>query len=125
MTVHFSADSQARVVELTVSGKISHADFAAILPKMEAELARGPLSLVEVIDSFEGFDLSTIWDGMRFDLAHWSEFRRVAIVTDMTWFSPFMRMADALTHLQIREFKREQLDEARIWARNWTSLGDD
>jgi hypothetical protein len=79
---------------------------------------------VEVIDSFDGFDLATLWDGMKFDLAHWSEFRRVAVVTDLTWFSPFAKMANALTHLQVREFKRNQLDEAQAWARNWTSLGD-
>ncbi|WP_424972300.1 STAS/SEC14 domain-containing protein [Dinoroseobacter sp. S76] len=122
MTVHYSADSRARVVELTISGKITHADFEAVLPQIEAELDRGPLSLVEVIDSFEGFDLDTLWDGLKFDITHWSEFRRVAIVTDMTWFSPFARMADALTHLEVKEFKRNQLDEARDWARNWASL---
>lgn len=124
MTVHYTADSKARVVELTVSGRVTHADFEAILPKIEAELDRGPLSLVEVIDSFEGFDLDTLWQGMKFDVAHWSEFRRVAVVTDLTWFSPFTRMADALTRLQIKEFKRDQLDAARVWARNWTSLDD-
>lgn len=122
MTVEFSADSRARVVELTVSGKVTHADFEAILPKIEAELARGPLSLVEVIDSFTGFDLDTLWDGLKFDIAHWSDFRRVAVVTDLAWVSPFTRMMDALTHLQVRDFKRNQLDEARDWARNWASL---
>jgi hypothetical protein len=124
MTVHYSADSAARVVTLTVSGKITHADFEAVLPKIEAELARGPLSLVEVIDSFSGFDLETLWDGMKFDMAHWSEFRRVAVVTDLTWFSPFTRMLDTLTHLQVKEFRRDQLEEAQAWARNWTSLDD-
>ncbi|ABV91794.1 hypothetical protein Dshi_0045 [Dinoroseobacter shibae DFL 12 = DSM 16493] len=124
MAVTYTADSQARVVELTVSGKITHAEFEEVVPKLEAELARGPLSLVEVIDSFEGFDARTLWDGLKFDLAHWSEFRRVAVVSDLTWFSPFTRLADRLTHLQIREFKRDQLEEARAWARNWTSLDD-
>jgi hypothetical protein len=122
MPVTYTADSRDRVAELTVSGRITHADFQQVMPKLEAELARGPLSLVEVIDSFDGFDARTLWDGMKFDLAHWSEFRRVALVTDMTWFSPFTRMADTLTHLQIKEFKRDQLAEARAWARNWTSL---
>lgn len=124
MTVTYTADSRARVVELTVAGKITHDDFEELMPKLEAELARGPLSLVEVIDDFDGFDARTIWDGIKFDLAHWSEFRRVAVVSDMTWFSPFARLADTLTHLQIKEFKRDQLDEARAWARNWTSLDD-
>lgn len=124
MTVTYAADSRARVVELTVAGKITHDDFEALMPKLEAELARGPLSLVEVIDNFDGFDARTIWDGIKFDLAHWSEFRRVAVVSDMTWFSPFARLADTLTHLQIKEFKRDQLEEARAWARNWTSLED-
>jgi len=124
MTVTYSADSQARVVELTVSGKITHADFEELVPRLEAELARGPLSIVEVIDSFEGFDARTIWDGMKFDLAHWSEFRRVAVVSDMTWYSPFLRLTDTLTHLQVKEFKRDQLEEARAWARDWTSLSD-
>lgn len=124
MTVHYTADSEARVIELTVAGRVTHADFDELVPKIEAELARGPISLVEVIDSFEGFDTDTIWQGMKFDIAHWSEFRRVAVVTEITWFSPFTRMADALTHLQIKEFKRDQLDDARAWARDWISQTD-
>lgn len=122
MPVTYKADSQARVVELTVRGRITHADFEELVPKLEAELERGPLSLVEVIESFEGFDARTIWDGMRFDLAHWSEFRRVAVVTDLTWFSPFTKLTDALTHLQVKEFPLKDIEAARDWARDWASL---
>lgn len=104
------------VVELRVIGRVTEHDMDEIIPKLEAFIARhGSIRVLEVIERFDGFDPSTILDGMKFDLKHLSDVSHAAVVSDIPWVS-FVTSASAMVMpITMRVFAMDDLDSARAW----------
>ncbi|MBT8424784.1 MAG: STAS/SEC14 domain-containing protein [Silicimonas sp.] len=104
------------IVELRVLGRVTEHDMDGIIPKLEAFIDRhGAIRILEVIERFDGFDPSTILDGMKFDLKHLSDVTHAAVVSDIPWVS-FMTSAFAtVMPLTMRVFTMDQMDAARSW----------
>lgn len=104
------------VAEIRVLGRVTEHDMDEILPKMEAFIDRhGKVRLIEVIERFEGFDVTTILDGMKFDFRHMGDVTHAAIVSDIPWIS-FMTSAFArVVPLTVKVFSMDELDAARDW----------
>ena len=104
------------VVEILVDGRVTEHDMDQILPKMEVFIEKhGKVRMVEIIERFEGFDPSTILDGIKFDVKHMTDLTHVAVVTDTPWIGFMTRAAAAVVPLTIRVFDLDALDEARAW----------
>ena len=64
---------------------------------------------------WEGFELSTIWEGIKFDVAHIRDIDRVAVVTDVGWIGGLTRALCRVSPLEIRVFDMAELEAARAW----------
>lgn len=117
MTVKYTEHATLPVFEIEVAGKITQADMDAVIPPLEAFLERhGKVRMVEIIPTFEGFEWSTIWDGIKFDVAHIRDIDRVAVVTDVGWIGGITRALCRVSPLEVRVFEMGELAEARAWA---------
>ena len=118
MACIYTEDSAEPVVEIRVVGRITQHDMDEILPKLEAAIGRhGTIRLVEVLESFEGFDPTTILDGIKFDLHHLTDVTHAAVVSDIPWIGMMTRAASMVLPVSIRMFSMDELDKARDWAR--------
>ncbi len=89
-----------------------------ILPKLEAFIGRhGTIRIVEVVETFDGFDPTTFLDGLKFDLNHMTDVTHAAVVSDVGWIGVMTRAASMVMPVTIRAFTMDQLDDAREWAR--------
>ena len=108
-----------KTVEFRVSGKLSKEDYDAVVTPLQAFIdTHGSVRIIEVVESFSGFDPAVLIPGIRFDLKNISHISRAAVVSDIGWFSPLVRAASALTPIEIRMFGMDQLDNARDWAQS-------
>ena len=106
------------VVEIRVVGHVTQHDMDEILPKLEAFIRRhGTIRIVEVIETFEGFDPTTFLDGLKFDLNHLTDVTHAAVVSDIGWIGVMTRAASMVMPVTIRVFTMDELEEAREWAR--------
>ena len=104
------------VAEIRVLGRVTDHDMDEIVPKMEAFIDKhGTIRLLEVIERFDGFDPTTVLDGMKFDLRHISDVTHVAVVSDVPWVSFMTSAAAMVMPITVRIFRMDQLDEARAW----------
>jgi len=75
-------------LELKISGKLTHDDYAIITPMLESALKGtqqpGIKALVDLLD-FEGAELRAAWDDFRLGLAHGNEFTKIAASVG-SWF---------------------------------------
>ena len=118
MACIYSKDSTAPVVEIRVVGRVTQNDMDSILPKLEAAIDKhGSIRLVEVLESFEGFDPTTILDGIKFDLNHLTDVTHANVVSDIPWVGMMTRAASMVLPVSVRVFSMDQLDEARNWVR--------
>ena len=116
MAIKYHEHATQPVFEIEVAGKITQADMDSVLPRLEAFLQRhGKVRMVEVIPTFEGFELSTIWEGIKFDVAHIRDIDRVAVVTDVGWIGGVTRALCRVSPLEIRVFDTAELEAARAW----------
>lgn len=116
MTVTYNEDPTTRVVELTVSGRITRDDYDSVIDRIQTFIdAHDTIKLIEIIESFEGFDPSVIWPGIKFDVKNVRHISHVAVVSDIGWIGPLSKAAGALVSTKLRTFDRDQLDAARAW----------
>lgn len=118
MACIYSEDDTDAVAEIRVVGRVTEHDMDSIIPKLEAFIStHGTIRIVEVIEKFEGFDPTTIFDGAKFDLKHMKHVTHAAIVSDIAWLGFMTRAAAMVMPITIRVFGMDQLEEAREWAR--------
>ena len=117
MACIYSEHETAPVAEIRVVGRVTQNDMDRILPQVEAFIGKhGSIRIVEVIEKFEGFDPTTVLDGLKFDYNHLSDVTHAAVVSDIAWIGLMTRASSMVMPVAIRSFSMDQLDEARAWA---------
>ena len=105
------------VVEIRVIGRVTQHDMDEVLPKLIGFIKRhGKVRLVEIIESLDGVEPSTILDGMKFDFQYMRDISHAAVVTDVGWIGVFTRAASLVMPVALRVFSLSEIDEARNWA---------
>jgi hypothetical protein len=117
MACIYTESDTAPVAEIRVVGRVTEHDMDQIIPKLEAFILRhGKIRVVEVIERFEGFDATTILDGMKFDIKHLKDVSHAAVVSDIPWVG-FMTSSFAMVApLVVRAFSLDDIEQAREWA---------
>ncbi len=111
-------DSASGVVELTVDGAITRADYEKVVAVLEAALTRhDKLRVIETIRAIGHIDAAVWWQDVRWAFGHMNKFGRCAVVTDQGWVGSITRAVAALMPAEIRVFPLAGLDEARAWVR--------
>lgn len=114
----YLTDPTYGVVEITVDGAISRADYDAVVAEMDGAIAHyGKLKVIEVIRDIGGIDSSIWWRDIKWGFAHIKHIARCAVVTDKGWIGPITRAVGALVAAEIRVFPLAELNEAREWVR--------
>jgi hypothetical protein len=111
-------DSVSGVVELTVDGTITRADYETVVAVLEAALARhDKLRVIETIRAIGPIDPALWWQDVRWAFGHMNKFGRCAAVTDKGWVGSITRAVGALMPAEIRVFPLAAINEARAWVR--------
>jgi len=106
------------IAELVVDGKVTRQDFEDIAGRMEKLIEEhGRVRLLEEIRSFGGFELSVLWDDMKFAFGHLKDFERVAVVTDKGWIKNWSKFGNIFIKADVRVFEPSQIEDARAWLR--------
>lgn len=116
MTISYTECDTSKVAEIVVSGHITWADYEKVITRMQAFIDRHDrVKLVEIVESFSGFDPSVIVPGIKFDWKNIQHISHVAVVTDIGWMGPLSKAAGALVSTKLRTFDLAHLEEARVW----------
>lgn len=119
MTVSYTENLDQKTVELMVSGKITQEDFDQISGQLDEFIQTcGTVKLLEVVTDFTGFEVSMLWDGMKYDIKNLKHISHCAVVTDIGWISPLSKAAGAFVSTKLRTFDAGQIDDARAWLQN-------
>jgi hypothetical protein len=118
MPITLTEQTDGNILEVRVSGKLTHDDYQRLVPKFDhiAEHYGKTRVLFEMVD-FHGWEAAALWDDVTFDLRHFSEIERLAMVGDKKWEKGMSVFCRPFTTAQIRYFDRTTIDEARAWLR--------
>ena len=93
----YTVDESTGVIDLIVDGAITQADYEALIPVLEAQIARhGKLRVVETVRKLGPIDWSLWWRDVQWVADHRDKVARAAVITDHGWIGPITRAAAAL-----------------------------
>ena len=110
-----------KVLEVQVSGKLSHEDYVHFTPKFEEQIkVHGKIRVLFDMVDFHGWKAEALWDDVKLDLKHSSDIERLAIVGDKEWEKGMSSFCRPFTSAEIRYFDQSQKVEAREWIESET-----
>jgi hypothetical protein len=114
--------ADGNVLEMQISGKLTHEDYHRFVPEFERLVKeKGKIRvLVEMVD-FHGWEFAALWDDIKFDTKHFSHIERLAMVGDKAWEKGMSVFCRPFTTAKIRYFDHTAIAEARAWIANRNS----
>jgi hypothetical protein len=116
MAIQLTEKNAGKVLEVQVSGKLAHEDYAHFVPVFERLVKEhGKIRVLFEMVDFHGWTAGALWDDVKFDLRHFSDIERLAMVGDKKWEKGMSVFCRPFTTATIRYFERSAIDEARVW----------
>ncbi len=117
MPITLNQSSDGRVLEVQASGKLTHDDYQAFTARFDRLLKQhGRVNVLFEMVDFHGWDAGGFWDDVKFDLKHFADVDRFAMVGDQIWEKNITDLARPFTAAQVRYFDRTDIEAARWWA---------
>lgn len=114
--IEYRNDPNNNIVEICVEGKVTEADFDAVIFQLKGDIAKhGHLRILEEIRSFEGIDPIALWKDAQFGLAHIDDFTHAAVVADAQWMRTFAEAVGNVMSAEVKAFEGSQIEAARTW----------
>lgn len=116
MGVELHAEPGTNVLDVTVTGKLDRDDYTNFVPEVERAIKeRGKLRMLCTLADFHGWTAGALWEDLKFDVKHFSDFERVAFIGDKKWEQGMAAFCKPFTSATIRYFDTSEADEARQW----------
>jgi hypothetical protein len=114
-------DMPDKVLGFRISGRLTGDDLREFEPVMNDMLKGGEIRIVEVVASdYEGFGPGGLVEDLRLGLGsllrHYSEYKRIAVVTDKEWVTHTLHALAWMVPGEVRLFRLGELDRAKKWA---------
>lgn len=114
--VQFEAGSTPQSWHLTLTGKLRKEDYDDFVPAIEELIGRhGKLNLLVELVDFHGWSAGALWEDTKFDLKHFDDINRLAIVGDKKWEKAMAMFCKPFTTAKVRYFDISDIDEAKRW----------
>ena len=116
MPIEFQ-EVKGNIVNVRVTGRLSDDDYKIFVPRMESLIQQwGRLRMLfEMVDDFQGWDLSSAWQEFKFQAKHMKDVKRVAVVGNKKWEQWATAISRMFTGTDVRYFDESAVSEARDW----------
>jgi len=104
------------VLHVRASGKLHKSDYEELSPAVEGLIeASGRIRILLEMDDFHGWDAGAMWEDLKFDLKHFRDIERLAMLGDQAWEKGMAAFCAPFTRAEIRYFDRADAEQARAW----------
>ena len=105
-----------KIVIVSASGRLLKEDYEHFVPEVERLIKEmGKLRLLFEMRDFHGWDAGALWEDIKFDLKHFADVERLAMVGEKKWEEWMAKFCRPFTTAEIRYFDQSQAEEARSW----------
>lgn len=103
-------------MEVVAYGKLSKQDYDLFTSQIESALAsKDTLNLLLHIRELDGWSPRALWEDLQFDIKHYDDFSRIALVGEKGPQEWMARASKPLTTAEVKFFEVTEADEARKW----------
>jgi hypothetical protein len=105
------------VIGLHCADHLTREDYETVLiPALNAAFRQHQkLDVYLQVDSFSGIPPDAMWDTVKVKVGHFTQWGRVALVTDLDWISHTVKLFAFLMPWDVRLFPLAEAEKARAW----------
>jgi hypothetical protein len=116
MAVELHEEDGGKVLVVNLSGKLTKEDYAHFVPEVERLIKdHGKVRMLVRMHDFHGWTMGALWEDIKFDLHHFADIERLAIVGEKRWEAGMAAFCKPFTRAAIRYFDPSKADEALPW----------
>ncbi len=116
MPIQLKEENGGKILIVHVSGKIAKADYASFVPAFERlVLLHGKLRVLFDMTGIRGWDAAAFWADIKFDLKHFADMKRLAMVGEKKWQHHVATFCKPFTLATVRYFDHADSAEALKW----------
>jgi hypothetical protein len=116
MPIKFEDENEGNVLTIHVSGKLTRADYVYFTPEFERLVKlNGKLRLLFDMTGFHGWEAGALWEDIKFDVKHFADIERLAMVGDKKWEHGMATFCKPFTKATIRYFDHADIAQAKKW----------
>ena len=106
------------LLSFKLGGKLTKADYASVVPTLEAKVQRfGKVNVYVEVGDLDSITLPALWVEIKQDAKHFNDFNRAAVVSDdSTLLKAAASVMDTVTPTEVKHFPSDQKAEALRWA---------
>lgn len=110
-------DMPAHILAIHASGTITEDDYKNVLiPETEKQLGQDEkISMLFVLDGLAHFNFAAMWEDTKYGVKHWTQFRKIALVTDEKWVSDMTRLFIPFFPGEVKLYPMDELEDAKEW----------
>ena len=108
--------SVGKLLHVKATGKLTKDSYETFVPLVDEQIREhGKLRILFEMQDFHGWTAGAMWEDIKFDLKHWKDIERLAIVGESKWEQGMAVFCKPFTSAKIQYFDHTQLDEAKRW----------
>ena len=116
MPIQLSEESNGKILVIHVTEKLVKADYSDFVAAFERRLREhGKLRVLFDMTGFHGWDAGAAWEDLKFDVKHFADIERLAMVGDKKWQHGAAEFFRPFTKATTRYFDHTEGVEARKW----------
>lgn len=104
------------LVAFRISGSVDIHDYNVMLPLLQERINQhGKIRVYAEVQDVEDYSLRALWQDIKFDIRHATDFSKVAVVGDSQWIDWLTVMAKPFTSAEVKYFSFAQKQLAWDW----------
>lgn len=116
MSLTLTEKQDGRILAIEVTGKLTGEDYNEFVPRVERLIQKhGKISVLMEMKDFHGWDARALWEDLKFDVRHFADIERLAMVGEKKWEAGMSDFCRPFTTASIRYFDRADIDQAWQW----------
>ena len=116
MAIELSEQNGGKILEVHASGKLTKDDYEHLVPEFDRLVEqKGKLRVLFDMHDFHGWSAGALWEDIKFDIHHFRDIERLALVGERKWEQGMASFCRPFTTASIRYFDRAQADDAHKW----------
>lgn len=114
--IRLTSSKGGRILSVGIQGRLAKGDYEAFVPEVERQIeAHGKIRIVVELVDFHGWSAGALWEDIKFDLKHFGDIEKLAIVGDKTWERGMAVFCRPFTRAEVKFFGPDEREEAYLW----------
>lgn len=105
-----------KILSVKMSGKLTQEDYEVFVPEVESLIkSQGKIRILLQMHDFHGWTVGALWEDIKFDVKHFKDIERLAMVGDRKWEAGMAAFCKPFTTATVRYFDESEVESARKW----------